>query len=462
MSSLAEVPRKGRPWSGVILMGHFFASSLGCEAIGDGRPVPYDAGAIADAGGLAWEPGPPSPDKDFGGDAGAAVHGQVLSATSGLPVAGVTVSVKERQQLTDQNGAFVFESVASEYDITVASCDRSHLAQYSGLTRRNPVLGFEGDCNRSPEARHSAILRGSVSGGVAFPLMTKTQIGVYVVAHETFGYLQIGGGHGEKGPTFGPLTLRWNGPSIMRARIIALGRTWSGSREWDGAMIGVSEVDLADSSESFASLHLVPVPTGTLGGTALPAERAGNAKIAIEYEWPRPEAVAGLIFAVPTGAFAFDVPDLTSFGGRYCLSVSDPDSRSRARLCGMPLGATRIDLNIPMPPAFSGPGNGANVHEGTEFSWLSSGEGIHRLRFVAVDPIFPIVDVYTARTMSKWPDLGALGISFPVGIELTCSVRDLAPFASLDVAAGPHGLWSLRAESRESDSEAILVRAIGP
>ena len=96
-------------------------------------------------------------------------------------------------------------------------------------------------------------------------------------------------------------------------------------------------------------------------------------------------------------SFSYQVPVFPDLGGTFCVSALDLTGRSRTRLCGLPMGAPPTNFAIKTAPSFLSPRHLDKVDATTEFSWTPFTAAIHRLRFLPVPELGPLLSTYTLQ-----------------------------------------------------------------
>jgi hypothetical protein len=140
-------------------------------------------------------------------------------------------------------------------------------------------------------------------------------------------------------------------------------------------------------------------------------------------------------------------PDLSPFGISWCTFAREwnPYIRTRRDRCGGSL-TTPVSLYLKAGPKFLAPKRNTPASPGLKFAWSSVAGGIYELELVgaAADrstPAPPRIAIYTSATSEQWPDLSALGLSFPTPrARYDATITARGPFATLDEATGPDGL----------------------
>ena len=142
-------------------------------------------------------------------------------------------------------------------------------------------------------------------------------------------------------------------------------------------------------------------------------------------------------------------PDLTPFGITWCTEAHEfnPYIRTDRLRCGGSLTAP-VSLYLKAGPEFSAPP--AKHARYTRAQVRVVRRSWRRLRARAAAQgdhstlALPLMKIYTTARSERWPDLSALGISFPKPrASYSVTVTALGPFASMDQAAGSDGLVAM-------------------
>jgi hypothetical protein len=427
-------------------------------------------GAPRDDGGGDRAPAPDGASPDDAGAAGeadaattaeastaSAVAGVVVSWSTGRPLPSRTVWIDGQTAVTDDAGRFALGPVAATYDAIVGDPDGLVYSVYRGLTRRDPLLAHAG----APPLSRSASVNGDVSGGAEYPLTGQNVVFVNFFSPQSNRFSPIGGMLTtlETGPGYGPMTLQWDGPSSIAGELTALAffqQPDGGSSAW----FVQQPLTLQDGQAAFSNLALTPVTRSrhVSGSITLPPGLAVGQK---EIFYRLPIVDAALDVPVPLSPkFNDDIPDLTDTGATLCVrAVAVPGSATAMR-CPASGDSADFSITVQAPPALSSPAAGATVRADTPFAWSAFDSGVYLLELDAVpySAATPAVYLFTAGTSVTWPDLSALGVSFPAGGEYECTIAGLGPYASMDDAAGPNGVGApFPTELRRSFTDPIEI-----
>lgn len=430
---------------------------LGCES---GRSGVRTPAAIPDGGPTEGSDGGAAEDTSVDEESGVPVKGTAVAIGWGRGVAGRRVEIGGQSVITDRDGAFEFDSVPAAYDVVVSEPDGLGLSVYYGLSRRDPVLSHDATYDPTLDApTRSASISGSLSGAISFPLDADHVVGIYYLSAVARANVQLSVLPSMSGgPQFGPFQIAWNDASTVEGDLVALGQYGTASAPWLGAYLGrVGSVVLTQGVPLVEDLTLDPVPTGHIGGTV--AMYPGNVVEAINlsYQPVRSKGQIGLGRFVTAGKFDCIVPDLSSIDGSYCMSIADEWGEATVVKCGGRIGMTDLSVQVPAPPQFSKPQDGAPITKDTSIAW-SAVPGAAYLLDLSPDAVAaetPHIQVYTAKTAFRWGDLVALGISFPPGATYTHRVSALVPYASADELASSSGLFQSGLDRQQLDSNPV-------
>jgi hypothetical protein len=171
------------------------------------------------------------------------------------------------------------------------------------------------------------------------------------------------------------------------------------------------------------------------------------------------------------GGFTF-----TDVAPLYDVGIVDPDGSNVTIYRGLtrrdPLlvgghAAGGSASNLEPPPVLLSPADGDVLTVATEFVWGGLDfRGVYLLGLApqVPSPDTPNIDIYTADTTVRWPDLRWLGISFPKQpTSYGCWIGGRGTFAGIDEAAGPRGLAGpVRDSVQVVDSASIRLTILEP
>jgi len=355
---------------------------------------------------------------------------------------------------TGDDGSFSIENVSSPYDAVVADPEGANVSVYYGLARRDPILWYSPGNTLKGQPLPKAHISGVISGAFASPLGSGQLIRIYFVSSKTVqSSWELGENVLRYGPNYGPIPIAWSGADPVDGRVIGLGRVYSQGGLYLSGALASQPVTVSANSTVEADLVLSSVPNGHLAGSIQTIKSLAQT-VSITYRLPTmlDPLIVGSFLA--SAVFDYEVPDLSALGGTYCLNAATSDGGARSRQCGIEIGARDISLTLPAPPEIVTPKTGSPVTKDTRFSWTSIGGAVYVLELSATASV-PHISVYTTATEVNWPDLSAMGIAFPAGVEYRCQVTALLPHRTIDEA----GLGT-QDEGQRLTSEMIRVTTV--
>jgi hypothetical protein len=417
-----------------------------------------------------------------GAGAEAVIRGTVVRFWTHEPIAGCTVAVGRASTKTDAQGRFILAGVPPTYDLLVADSDGRSISVYRAVRRRDPIVEHD-PAPRAESFAHTGAIVGRLSGGGPFPL-TKTsgRVSVYFHASVADGVDLLPAPRTtssdpiREGPDYGPLPLRWNGPSSIEGELIALRRppeaptqppagpppAQAGPGTPAGWSFARRQVTVTTAEARTVNLELVPVQTFHV---ALKISESGGQPLrSWSLYYRRPIATTQLIGVAEKerggrrDPLAYDVvlPDLRPLGVVLCASA-DARNGSSVERCGIGPNEA-VSLVLAPPPAFSSPTSGAVLTPATTFAWTGLGAGIYELELAVWSPKAsnPNIRIYTADRSAGWPDLGVFGLGFPAlaatfpdkKTVYKCTLGMIGPYANVDDALGPDGLGAIAPTER--------------
>lgn len=361
------------------------------------------------------------------------VIGFNLQPVASVPVV-ITTGSASLSTTTNASGAFSVGGVTPPYDATVLA--GSQALTYKGLTRTDPTLFFLGS---APGVARAASLSGTVSGGAGFPQpanhRTITAFGSpeavdSATANTTTGAYNMG-------------TVSWFGPTTTTGNIRAL--QW----QFDGTNLptdytGYGEklnVTLSDGGAfTGQNVAMSGVSEATISGSvSLPAGYSlGSKRLAVGFA---DRSLISVLF--DTGAstsFVYTTPNVT--GATIQMQVTAANGAGTSVVTtrpGLAVNATSVSIPLPAGSDLSLPPNAAtNVNNSTTFSYTPFSGGVHFVVFngPGTSPDYVVVTTAASTTI---PNLSSVGLGLPASTVYTWQVYGLAPFASVNAAAGPGG-----------------------
>jgi hypothetical protein len=355
------------------------------------------------------------------------VTGQVVDP-HGAPHAGVPVFLGTRSVRTDDSGRFTFASVGPTYDLFALVASAHTVYLYQGISRRDPVLVVR----QESTSVHSASIQGHVTSD--FGLIPNLLVGV--AAFSPSGPWTVGDAPILPSSHYGPLFVRWAGPSSSRTAIFAL--AWAPSSEGSPstyAGFGTIQVDVNDMDHLSGGDAAPPTTIGlkqpiasrdltvTVGATP-PGTEARFALYFGDVNLSSMRRVVGSeTYRVPTG---LGIP-LRLFVG----AVADPLASWVDYLVDD--ASATLTADMPDPPLPLAPQAGATgVGPDTVFEWSSFGAGIHEFEFSQGGDTGSTLLVYTAASSLKLPDLSPVGLAYLPGVSAYWYVMGVGPAKTID------------------------------
>jgi hypothetical protein len=397
---------------------------------------------------------------DGGGGSGAsgATRGRVVDFFTKRPLRerrifiGVAANWDGAYETTaDAEGYFELPVLSGEYSAVVVEPDGSAISVYDRLLSTAPVL-----LHRSggiPDALSSyAIVTGTLSGGAHYPLSKPGDVVVVHLASDQLATsLILGGGESPFGPDYA-MGLSFGAHREVPATLLAIG-TFA-SEEGDGsytAAVGMKELVFANGDRLSVDVDLQPCELGRVAGTVVARSAHPITDVSAYYRFPVPEGRIDFPLAdtlrenplTSDGAFAYQLPDLSQFGAKLCISArSDGEVELFAERCDLALDTGPSEVTLDPEPVVSAPAPGSPLAVGSAFEWSRPGAGIS---LVELDPDglsgdAPLITLFTGATRAALPDLSGLDIELVRPVPYRASVRNVSGYRSLDAAIRPEGL----------------------
>jgi hypothetical protein len=362
----------------------------------------------------------------------------------GRPVPGATVrSGLGNVTTTDAQGAFVLQGISPPYNVIVghkSAKDGSPRGYaFEGLTRADPTLqlGLEDVGASAVSANLAGLLPVDEVSGQESLVFVDLPAGAWPVATNTVEYM-------SSTTTFS-MTATWEGPPQVSAETYLL--------QWGSDPTGLpSSYQVATGTMS--TLSSGQTAAVTFGSPPVP--QTGDISISIGvsagysvvdtglFVRPSGAIIAADIVHTPMAVTTLAVPGWS--GATYVVcATQQPLGRDasasapygRACKTGLSPGSSSVTIapttatTLIVPPS--------TIGVGSEISWSPmSVAGVYAVILEAPAPN-PTLLVVTAGTTLKVPDFSGVEASLPSGQSYTLTVIGLAPFASMDDAAGPSG-----------------------
>ena len=387
------------------------------------------------------------------------VRGMVLDK-QGRPLPDQIVAVGAEKTTTDGEGRFALPKMPAGYDLIVASPGGTHVTVFQGLTRRDPIVVHDGP--RPKPRPHRAQIVVTVPGAEATMRWQVHFASPRAHAPLAGKLWNISTG---KTPDRNPLVVEWDGADTFTGVVMVL------SMGLDSPLASFAQRELTLRAGETASVALAPEKVRAVrrpqAKIALPGDAAPrNTPIREEYRLP---ADGFALLGPGLAGAAYELPDLRSFGLQLCVEGFrwNQDLRSRRAQCGVDLGAL-TSFELQRPPAFTAPAWDTFATPDVRFVWTAVPGAVYHLRLVGrsgrATAARPDIEVVTAQTTAGWPDLHAVGASFPTELGVyTAAVGVSGPFASIDELAGPRGFGDLAPRDRwTAEAPPLSIRTRPP
>jgi hypothetical protein len=389
--------------------------------------------------------------------ANTGVSGVVVDQ-NGQPMKGVQVRLGGRPALTEDNGSFYLANVTPPYDLDLVDGTGLRAYRFVGLTRRDPHLHLAG-MRQAPQAWAA---EGRLELGSGVTLTNDAALWVGMAAPRV---RPKGKPSALDGNKFYNTPFRFHGPAG------AAGMLWG--------LLGVVDGDGRIASiEAFGEVPASAVAGTQATGQVIPLRRVTNEAVTSSVTAPAGYAVLGtrawLGVAEGSGLWltrkpgvpdddgddAFDdhAPDREALdplqGGSFLYSTVPPFARLTvsavasegtrkvtARLANLLPGRTAPALVLPRAPAITAPASAATVAGASDFTWTDDEAGrVYVAAWGSGVEGEPAVVVVTKDKRATLPDFAASGVLLPKGAPIKFRVLAVAPYDSVDGAAGSRGL----------------------
>jgi hypothetical protein len=386
--------------------------------------------------------------------------------STGRPISDRTVTIDRTSTTTASDGTFSLPA-PTDYDVTIVDPDGSTMSVYRGLTRRDPHLLHKPSAS-SVAARNVALVMGEVSGGKNYPLTGTDAVDIFFFSPQAEAYVLLAGTlpQLDRGPTYGPLSPAWNGPSTLTGHLAALGtfsnRNNVGSSWW----FADQPITVPATGTIVANVALTPVAKiGIVHGSIAVPNGYYVTGTSFRYRFPGAYSTMALPYSSDR-ATTFDatLPNLLAGGLDLCVTAAGAPGTITTERCGIPLDAPSPSVTLDAPPTVLSPTNGELVTVATRFSWTPYANGIHVLLLDPLNPTpkSPSIYLYTTSTSTTWPEgtTEMMAAAVPVNAAYECRVAGYGPYNSMDDAVGPTGITDTApSEKRRNYSVNIIVNA---
>jgi hypothetical protein len=370
------------------------------------------------------------------------------------------VVIAGQQTVTDGNGGFAFAEVPNTYDAIVAEPYGTQISVYYGLTRRDPILSHTATYTSAlDDPPHTATVSGTLSGDFPFPVDAYHLATVYFFADRGTSTWSLGQPFESAGPGYGPVDVGWVGESSVAGILVSIGQIWTEQRHWTSAYLASGALALTDGGLASEDLSLSTVPTGRIAGSVQMYAGNGVEGILFSYHIPGTMGSISLDECTTSGNYDCELPDLGPLGGSYCATIQDVFGYAQATRCDAGIGMTDFSIQVQAPPQFKTPVTGTPTAGDSKLTWAGVTNAVY-LFDAGPDfatPAAPHVQAYTSASQLRWPDLEAVGVSFPSGSTYTCQVSALVPYTSIDDLESSQGLAATGIDRQQISSTTIAL-----
>jgi hypothetical protein len=355
-----------------------------------------------------------------------------------------------------KDGGFAFDRVPAAYELWVDGEGEAPVTVYRGLTRRDPVVRHSPSFVTSlDETQHKATVSGIVRGDFPFPIDRGYTMSFYFLSDRATGRWWMGQQGQSLGPRFGRMTVLWNGEPSVSGTLLALGQHFESAERLSEAFLAHSPLQITDGGEANKELTLERLPTGRIAGEIKTRAYETNGYLAFRLSGNRGEI--GLECKLKPGRYACVVPDLSTLGGEYCMSLVDGAS-GHIQHCGGKIGMEDFSLQIEPAPKLNPLKQPGVVSKDTVLAWSGDEQAVYSVK-IRPDVMGRVkwfeFEVFFVGPRLAWPDLAAYGIEAPTGHKYKVQIVRHYPYKSLDEMASLQGPISQFASYRQAVSSDI-------
>jgi hypothetical protein len=356
----------------------------------------------------------------------------------GVPQSALAVKIGSSATNTDTNGNFTIASVTTPYNAIVIDAVNSTGFVFEGLTLAAPTLQLISFTGGAP-ANSATIATGNLSGGAGFPNPASHSAVVSYGSPEAFS-----GQVTTAGPSYTPLAITWGGSPSTTGALHALQFVVDGAglptdytgygttalTLSNGGTFNSTATDVALSSGlgelSFSGSSAIP-SVYTVAFTELYTDFGTNQNLPVVFD--------------ASGAlnFSYNTPNVAGSTTTTIITAAPPigTGLSAAYATGVPSSGTAPPVSVPEIPALVLPASGATgVTLATTFDWQTFPGGLHVAVFTIGGTTYVVT---TTNSQTTIPDLSAEGLPLPASTAGSWQTLGVAPFLSMDAAAGPTG-----------------------
>ena len=364
------------------------------------------------------------------------VTGRVVGA-NGQPIPEVPVVVPGHPpSVTDGNGYFTITNVSSPYTLVVVDGKYKRALVYRGLTRPDPTLTWLGS---SPGTPHEGTLQGSL-----IP-WSSVSPGVRATARVAFSSSAVASDAAVNLDS-GSFSLHnsWFGPPSITGTIYALTWTYDVNNlpttfEYFGRRTNVPLGAGQTNTNQDDTLNVVP--TGFVSGTTSVPAGYTITSLRVYAVFESRAGIMVLNDFSPSPSFFYSAPGVPGVTLMLLTIASKPSGEIvESFISGLPVSASNVAVQLPAAPGLILPiDNASGVNSRTPFMWTPSSGGVHLLEINSSAPGASTFIILTSALQDSIPDLSWAGLSLPLSTAYQWAVLRIAPFASVDAAAGPSG-----------------------
>lgn len=399
---------------------------------------------------------------EAGGSLAAGPVGGTVVGPWGLGVAGRTVIIGGKRVTTGARGVFSFDNVPATYDVIILEPNGSLVSIYYGLTRRDPILSHRSGQDYGWDQGltwHKATVSGTLAGDFLFPIASSgLALATFRAQHVSASFM-LGGSSGSSGPGFGPFGVRWEGSGSVVGTLYAVAGLTNSSAPWSSVFLAQVPLSLSDGDAVVKDLSLLPGSNGRIAGAVRMYEGNLVTELQFSYRFPNQKGGMGFDTFPSDGRFDKVLPDLSSFGGDYCILVTTIKGSVQAESCGAQIGMTNFTIDIPAPPDWVIPIANSVVSKDAALSWTAVDAGIYRVTFFpnSQDPGACEIHAYGAAPTMPWPKLDAIGAPFLAATPYHLQITAFRPYTSVDDFASSYGPYLKDGDGQELSSTVIDV-----
>jgi hypothetical protein len=370
----------------------------------------------------------------------SAVRGTLIDVRR-RPLANVMLHVGDQTATTDDVGKFSVDNVSATYDVSfklttiVRQMPTTYAWRFEGLTRRDPTL----QVYKAAEQQLTGLTWHNE--GATFPLQADQRI------LAGFGSPDGDFSAGVNTAEYESPVCYWSGPASTLGVTHGLLFTVSGPEELPLEYLAhdAKPLTLTTGTDAVATFNLATTkpPSGAVTGR-VNAPGTGDRSNWIILRWTDGTAFTLAIDTAATDTFSYLIPTITEAsttiiaarvcnyaGGLCALAYADNLSPRQ----------TDVQLDIPLPPTLSSPGEGTTrVDAMTTFQWTGDAKLFVFAAKTKESMGYDAMYVVTSKKETRLPVGTATSYTPPVGTQFEWHVETHGDYASVDAATGSEGL----------------------